>query len=213
MKKSLVAIIILLLIGIAIAVILKFPQNNSITSQEQETQLSWDIDTIPSWDHQIITWDTATGNEHPLVYTNTEFGFQFILPEGWENYEEFIYRYSGDNTIASIVIALPTNESNRPGILDPNDSNLLVLWYTGQYKYITWYANMIWFSVYTHSWYDTIINTPDAIWSKDVRIDETIGSWLQYVYILNGPQDFPPDIYSIWWRKYFKPILDSFKAL
>lgn len=218
MKKPLLVIIFLLIISIGVALFIRFPRRDNNDIQIEESQLSWNIEVINSWNNQELTWDIiTTGYKNPLVYTNKEFDFQLTLPEWWEDYRVFKYDMRKNPWyswfIAKIEIALPTNESTRYWIQDPNDSNYLVWEYTGQYHYITWYANMIWVSIWDPQYYEKYrcennnewwcIDSGELLWKNE-----------KYNYQLIWPQDFPTDIYSIWWdRNYFKQIIPTFKVL
>lgn len=194
-------------------------QNKSIQTQETSPQTIVDTGTI------IDSWSLLTGiQEDSLVYTNTEYWFQLTLPEGWEDYKSIWYDMSENpwfsGLIIRIVFALPTSDTTRYGIIDPNDKNWLIPSYTGQYQYIKWYADMMILNVWTYEWYQKAINIQDSMLSKENRLSITWGSGKQYVYTFDWPQDLPIDISekkktrdSQWKGDYFQEIKKTFKIL
>ena len=189
MKKPLLIIIILLLVGIGVAVFVKFPKTHTTNTKTQETQLSWDTEVMQSGDNQELTWNTiTTGDENPLVYTNTEFWFQLTLPEWWEDYKAFVYLNNADNT-ASISIVLPTSEENRPWIPNPNSPSLD--------NYIKWYAEMyvVWIlptEKYQQE-YDRCFPDPDL---SCIYIINLLWNNNKYYFTSIWMQDMPTDLYT-----------------
>ncbi len=231
MKKNIIIIIWLIIIGIVVAIMTKF--STTPPSPQQDLQLSGDVifsggnditswatdllsgdsGEITSWTTQPTSWTpTNTQSNNPLVYTNTEFWFQLTLPKWWEDYKVFTY-YNDTNNLASISITLPTKEQNRPWVFDPNDSNLLVSWYTWQYKYIRWYADMFGITIRSTQFYDNYQCEDNTTWYC-ITDGELLWKNEEFTYQLIWPHDYPIDIYPIWWnRKYFQQIIPTFKFL
>ncbi len=192
-------------------------------SQIKDTTIPVVIDTWAIIDTWIIdSWSLVTWTQNnSLVYTNTEYGFQLTLPEGWEEYRVFTYTGTGVDSWISISIALPTIDKTRYGVIDPSDKSSFIPWYTGQYKFIKWYADMLWISILTYEWYNTLINTPHVMYTKEMREKSVIWRTEKFVYMLGeGPNDWPIDIYqkkkerdSQWRGNYFQKIQSTFKIL
>lgn len=193
----------------------------NIPSQIQYTNTPVVIDTwiiVNTW--SVDSGSLVTGSQNnPLVYTNTEYGFQLTLPEGWEDYKVFSYDMSKNPWSSGlnnrIVLALPTKEKMRPGILDPNDSNWFIPEYTGQYKFIKWYADMIILNLWTPEWYNkeqqrcNIDPNPSCIGSTELLWNNQ-----SYYFTYFGPQDLPVDISAkIKFASYYEDIKNSFKIL
>ena len=226
MKKPLLIIIVLLLVGIGVAVFVNFPKTHT---QQQETPLSgeiissWNITSwatdflsgvsgeITSWTIQLVTWTTNTQSNNPLVYTNTEFWFQLTLPKWWEDYKAFVYRHKQDTTypwtIASISIALPT-KLERYGPEDPNKAT------TDTINRIPWYAEMltvwIWFKSDYKKEYERCFPYPNA---SCTTILNFLWSNTDYNFTSFWPQEMPKDLYEKRWDggepKYILPIFKS----
>ena len=212
MKKPLLIIIFLLLVGIGVAVFVNFPKTHTTNTQPQETELSWDTEVMQSGDNQQLTWSTiTTGDENPLVYTNTEFWFQLTLPKWWEDYKAFVYRHKQDTTypwtIASISIALPT-KLERYGPEDPNKAT------TDTINRIPWYAEMltvwIWFKSDYKKEYERCFPYPNA---SCTTILNFLWSNTDYNFTSFWPQEMPKDLYEKRWDggepKYILPIFKS----
>ncbi|AKH32977.1 hypothetical protein XF24_00650 [candidate division SR1 bacterium Aalborg_AAW-1] len=233
MKKPLLIIIILILVGIGVAVFIKFPKTHI---QQQKTALSGEIISssnntsgstdflseasgkITSGTIQLVTGTTNPQSNNPLVYTNTEFGFQLILPKGWEEYTAFIYQpseevqsfYSG--FIKSIHITLPTQESGWPGIPNPELSKR-----DSTSDYITGHVDVFGIIVRTpegyRKEYQRCITNSDPSCSIDL-----LGFNNKYYFSYFGPQDIATDLVDLLtehggWLNYFQEIISTFKPL
>lgn len=229
MKKSLLKGLFIFAVGSAIASVIYFSDSSKDNNPpKRQEKLSWDIissevieilswDIINSWDNQALSWAITRDIDNPLLYTNTEFWFQVTLPKWWEEYKAFTYDIEGNpwygsGLIVKIIITLPTNESNRPGVEDPNNTNSMKSWYTTwTIQYIKWYADMFGITIRSTQYYDNYkceVNEPclkegELLWKNE-----------RFTYQLIWPHDFPTDIYKLWWnRKYFKQIIPTFKVL
>jgi hypothetical protein len=68
----------------------------------------------------ITTQPTPTAPVKEAIYTNTQYGFQFTLPEGWDNYKPIINEVTGNkNVVAYVYIYLPTDDNTWIGDIDP----------------------------------------------------------------------------------------------
>lgn len=209
-------ILFLLLWVISLAILTKPKEKNMIgNTATTETILSTGGTLIPTGNTTTITGDIQTGQDSSLTYTNTEYGFQLTLPKDWEGYKVFIYTGSTIDSKISISFTLPTTDKTRYGVINPNDKNQFISWYTGQYQYIKWYADMFMLNIWTYKWYQKTINTEDAIWTKDAREGATRGKSEKYFYTMNSwPQDLPVDISKkIKFGSYYGDIKNSFKIL
>ena len=217
MKKPLLIIIFLLLVGIGVAVFVKFPQSNDKT-QSQEFPLSGATEVIQSGDHPVFSGNILTGAENPLVYTNTEFWFQLTLPEWWEDYEIFSYQpseevqsfYSG--LIQTIKITLPTQEAWWPWIPNPALSNR-----DSMSDYITWHVDAFSIVVRTPAWYhqeyQRCTPNPDPSCFTDLL-------WFNNNYYFSYflPQDIAIDLVDLLtekgeWLNYETKISQTFRIL
>lgn len=210
MNKIYYAIIWVLLIGIGLIIVLPNGMHHdtpsSIWAQHTGDIMSWGNTTTTGVD--LISW-----NINSLVYTNTEYWFQLTLPRWWEGYRVFIYTGSGIDSWVSIKFALPTLENNRYWILDPNDNNRLIAWYTGEYKHIKWYAELITINIWSHEWYE-YAKKNNEMRNNEVWKEYTWWENNKYIFSIARPQDLPIDIMSSRWKRdYFQQIKNTFKSL
>ncbi len=172
---------------------------------------TWTIVNIWSTDSgSLITWT----QNNSLVYTNTEYWFQLTLPEGWEDYRVFFYKWN-EKFPRGISITLPTTMPWYKWVIDPSDNNNFSLSNTWSYTYITGYAVMLDISILDKNTYEIeykrckidqepwCINDSNTLWHND-----------KYYYTISWPQVLTTDLDKQWWdRTYFAKISNTFKIL
>ena len=212
MKRPLFVIVMLLIISIGLVFMMKFPQQKSDDVQHQENPLSWDSEVMQSGDNQELTWNTiTTGDENPLVYTNTEFWFQLTLPEWWEEYKPFVYHLTEDDIIANISITLPTTIKNWPWVPNPKITHSL-LWMQDFSTYITWYANIINILVRSSDSYKQIVKNC-KLGTEEECLTKNLTLWNNsYYFTYTTRQELPTDVKNSIKNNWISFIKSSFKS-
>lgn len=214
MNKFYYAIIWVLLVGIGLVFALPSRKHH------ENTTTVWVQNTLVNVSGDDIMTDLDSGTINPLVYTNTEYGFELTLPKWWWNYIGLQYNMDDNpwfsGMVAKIDINLPTH-SPRPWVEDPNDINTInsmKSWYTTwTIKYIKWYAQMISIVIRTHEGYEKAkMNDPRLSTSDRGKYTRWKNS--KYVYSVNMPNDMPDDLrknHGFW--SYYNNIKNGFKLL
>ncbi len=185
-------------------------QDTVLSTTETWTVInSWAI--VDTWS-SMSSWtvDIWTQN-NSLVYTNTEYGFQLTLPEGWEGYKVFVYNFSGADINVKISITLPTNESNRPWIPDPNKPIL-----SNYDNHVKWYADMfivwVWMPEEYKKEQQRCTPNPDP---SCMPVLNLLWNNNNYYFTSIWLGDMPTDLYARRWdwatNKYTLPIFKSLK--
>lgn len=189
-KKIMIGIIIVLVLILGIMTGLYISKINTVQPQpvaQPAIQPAPIVPPVTTTEPQPITTPTTAPQNNPLVYINTDYGFQITFPTGWENYKVDIDNKQVATTGAVYIhFLIPTTDKTYPAAILSDGGKL------------NGYVDVIALTAWNKSEWDKEINSTECKTNPNPSCPfegSKLGANAKYVFdISHGNGVFPDDI-------------------